>query len=455
MKKRIMTLAAALLLICAALGGCSFDIKTVSDTLKPPKLYGENREMQMAFEKYAGSDVLMKSAVSGEHRSSFVLYDIDGNGSDEALVFYAEGSNKSQVKIEIMEKTDGQWTPIVNLPGSGSEVYSVNFAKMDQDSFSEIIVGWSLYEKSSEKLFTVFRVDKKLEDISSVCTESFTYMMPVDLDNDGLKELFYISIDATNKTRQAAAKMLKLQGGKTMEITGEAKVDSGVSGYSSVKVERLSESSPVRVYLDAVKGENQMITDVVYYDVSSRSLVAPLLDKQSQSNIQTWRNINLPSIDINSDGIIEIPTQSIFKGGREVHNNNRSSSNIYRTDWCQLVGNKLQTVIYSYTDVENGYVFSIPEGLLRSVTVEKNSDDGSVTFYKYSRSRDKRGNALLTIKSIDELVWQKEQAGSEYSEIMSVNGKVVVYDITEDGKELEITPDELSKCLIRLDYSNK
>ncbi|MCR4614631.1 MAG: VCBS repeat-containing protein [Clostridiales bacterium] len=454
MKKRIMTLVAVVLLICTLLSGCSTDIKTVSDTLRPPKLYGENGEMQKAFEKYAGKDVLMKPAVSGDYRSAFVLYDIDGDGSEEVLVFYAESSNKSAVKLAIMQKKDKQWVPVVNRPGSGSEVYSVTFSDMNKDGFSEIIVGWSLYEKSSDKIFTVFSCREKLANMDSLCTEEFTYMMPADLDNDGLEEIFYISLDATNKTRQASAKLLKLWEDNTMKPIGEVKLDAGVSGYKSVKFDPLSGSSPKRIYLDAVKGENQMITDVVYYDVNSRTLVAPLLDKESQSNIQTWRSISLPSMDVNSDGIIEIPTQSVLKGGKEVNNNNDSSSNLYRTDWCQLVGNKLQTVIYSYTDVENGYIFSIPERFLRSATIEKNSDDGIVTLYNYSRSRDKRGDALLTIKSVDESVWASATNKSGFREIMSANGKIIAYKITNDGKELEITPEELSRCLIRLDYNN-
>ncbi len=454
MNKRIISVLVLALMLCS-LSGCSFSslFTPIEKLIRPPKLYGENSELQVAFEQYVGPNIVLKSAASGNYRSAFVLFDIDGNGSNEALVFYSADINQSAVKIQVMEKKNGKWTGIGNLLGSGSEVYSVDFVDMNSDGCYEIIVGWCLYENATDKIFTIYGCNGNPKNIKSLCTESFTYLMPIDFDNDGMTEIFYIMLDTTSQIRQSNARLLKLQDDEMIATVSEVKLDASVSGYSDVKVESLSEKSPTRIYLDAVKGETQMITDVVYYDSTTKTMVAPLLDKETQSNLKTWRSIKLSSRDINSDGVIEIPMQTTMHAGETVLTDSESPTALYITEWCQLVGNNLTTVLNSYVDTINGYILTIRDELYGNITMTNNVSERELTVYGLSKYSKRKTDELFVLKVVDSDDWHrnKDKLYSDYVELMSLSSGTMIYKTTEFCADYGITSETLGRYVMPLE----
>ena len=101
-----MIYSAALLTLIFS--GCSFRLSGINELLKPPKPYGTNDELQAAFEESVGGDVVFKAPVSGEFRSSFIVKDIDGDGSDEAIAFYSESSADTSVMISLFNYKGGE-----------------------------------------------------------------------------------------------------------------------------------------------------------------------------------------------------------------------------------------------------------------------------------------------------------------------------------------------------------
>ena len=51
--------------------------------MHPPALSGENAGIQKAFEKAVNDkNIVMKTPTTGDYRSSFILYDFDGDGEE-------------------------------------------------------------------------------------------------------------------------------------------------------------------------------------------------------------------------------------------------------------------------------------------------------------------------------------------------------------------------------------
>ena len=68
----------------------------------------------------------LKTPVSGDYQTSFVLLDINADGSDEAFVFYSDASSvESSVRMAFMECINEEWKITSDIKGAGSGVYDI------------------------------------------------------------------------------------------------------------------------------------------------------------------------------------------------------------------------------------------------------------------------------------------------------------------------------------------
>ena len=79
---------AFLAVCCLLLSACSSFQPNLTDLMQSPKLTEEQAEIYEALTNAADvSDVQLKYPKSGDYRSAFVMFDLDADGEDEALVF--------------------------------------------------------------------------------------------------------------------------------------------------------------------------------------------------------------------------------------------------------------------------------------------------------------------------------------------------------------------------------
>ena len=209
------------------------------------------------------------------------------------------------------------------------------------------------------------------------------------------------------------------------------------------------------IYVEAFKGDNDMITEVIYWDDETNSLVAPLFDVATQMTSQTLRHIRLSAQDIDSDGFLEIPVSVDMPGSSIVDNSSNTAlpaslnekaavptKNLYYTKWVKFRNNKLRAVQYSVIDEYGGYILNIPSSWVGRITVLGN--DGQWDFYHWDSSEDKLGKLLFSIYYYDK---NDEQAKTKYknSKLLSSYGSTeYVYTITDDGTDFGVK-DEILK----------
>ena len=87
--KKLLVLPAA-----AALTGCSFGA-SIDTLMSPPKLSMEQEQIYSALTAAVGNNISLKYPKSGKYLSAFIIEDIDGDGGNEALVFYEKSRNVS------------------------------------------------------------------------------------------------------------------------------------------------------------------------------------------------------------------------------------------------------------------------------------------------------------------------------------------------------------------------
>ena len=77
--------------VCALsifLTGCSALNFSVEGLVNAPKLTAEQSQIHEALIKSVGSNITLKYPRNGDHRSAYVIADIDDEPNDEAIVFY-------------------------------------------------------------------------------------------------------------------------------------------------------------------------------------------------------------------------------------------------------------------------------------------------------------------------------------------------------------------------------
>ena len=67
---------------------CKGPILDVGNLLTPPVFFSEQNKIIDALKSSVGNEIELEYPSGGDYRSAFILYDIDKDGSNEAIVFY-------------------------------------------------------------------------------------------------------------------------------------------------------------------------------------------------------------------------------------------------------------------------------------------------------------------------------------------------------------------------------
>ncbi len=316
---------------------------------------------------------------------------------------------------------------------------------MNSDGSNEIVICWSLYESNTSKIVTVHKTlneGAKVSGLKTMANESYSYLTLVDLDEDGDTELFLSQIDSTKDTPKAYAKLLKMKKDKTIGVVGEVNLDGSVSGYSSFKVETDSNENPTRIYIDANKGENQMITEVVYWNKEKLTLESPLIDPETLTNRLTLRTPGIASMDIDDDGIIEIPTETINKSSLLNNGQDKNQITLGITKWCELKGTELVPKIHSVVNYSDLYILVLNNKDIDSIAVYNNIKQRNLSVCSKTSTGEK-GEELFSIITVAVSEWSNNPTKG-YSILKRNDSLVYAYNITPAGVNYGITPESLA-----------
>lgn len=339
-------------------------IKPVESLLSPPLYHEEYETLVNAFRENVSKDGVLCSPQSGEYRSAIIVEDVDSDGETEAFIFYKDGVESSVVKMHYFNIVDGKWASRGGYDGYGNEVKKVVISDMDGDGKYELIVVWSVSGVSTSNIMSVYRTPYDFDEYKEISNETCTVCEVADVDGDSKEEIFYMNQVTVSEQSQRYAKIMKISGG-SVDYIGEAKLDPNISGYTSVKTEKASEDSPLRFYVDALKGENQMITELIYWDKEKSELCAPLLNIEEMTNKDTLRDVPVSSADINNDGIIDIPVQS------EIINDSAEIG--YVMKWFNYKNGTKRIVATTFVNHNSGYMVHLSEDENVRYLVSQNS----------------------------------------------------------------------------------
>lgn len=448
MIKKIFCIIAISIFSSLLFSSCSSDslILPADSLLSPPLYYEEYEELVNSFNNSIDGETTLCSPKKGNYRSAIVVEDVDSDGNQEAVVFYKNTNDLSIARMHYFDYVDDRWISFGDYNGYGSGIENLVITDMDSDGKNEILVLWNTSGSSSGNILSVYRIDMVTKKYKEISNESCFLSEVVDIDGNGRKDIFLICQNNIQNASQKVAKAMRLSGDSVV-LFGETKLDPNISTYTSVKTEKASKDSPMRIYVDALKGEQQMITEVVYWDNSKSELCAPLLDADTLTNAATLRYDPIDCYDINNDGIIDIPVQSsLFGKGDNLIT--VDTENIYLTEWKSLTSSGLESVAYTLVNYQDGYMISLDESEIGSLGIRNYRSQNCWIVY----SADENGepvNELYSVLKIPFAKWNTDKFAA-YVPIIENEDSIVCAFITSDGSSLGLNDEFVKSKIIKI-----
>ena len=460
MLKKLTALIISVILVCLLSGCDTFLFSSVDNLMRPPKIAGENNSKLIeAFESTVGKSYVLKYPVAGEYQSPCIMYDLDSDGVDEAIIFYSLENESTTVRLAFLDYSADKWQIVSDLKGLGNNVDQVSFEHVKNDNSVQVVITWNFFDTKTASILSIYNIgfteDKTINSVQLIFNEPYSAMKIFDVDGSGSKEIFLISSVTSDTTVKKVGTLYAMRSDGSFASVSSVTMDSTVYGYSSIKLEPASENKPYRIFVDAIKGDISMSTEIIYWDSKINGLYSPLLDTDTQSVTSTIRSSRIESRDINGDGLIETPLQIPLAGSYTTSNSfkteissesnsvtlsNISTASVFLTKWCTFsADNKFVPVAYSAINSSDYYILNFKTEWLDKITIENDVENRIWTFYKFDKSQGV-GEKLFSIATDPSADWSEDKYNDDVK-IAENHNLVYTVRIFEGAKKFNITAD--------------
>lgn len=408
----------AVLLCALLLSSCARMEFSAENLMDAPMLTPEQTQIREAlYDGLRTRDVKFKYPKAGQYRSAFVMYDLDSDGKDEALVFYDPQIGESNTWVGILTQANDGWVLSGGRSGKGVSVDSVAFQKLSPDDDVNIVVGWSQSGGGGKTVEVYSYRPKGNETLVQLIYADYNEMLLYDLNDDGLTELLLLRCNTLQG--EAMAQLVAMTSRNELKITSSVPLRGGVTAFERVQVGML-DSVTKAIFIDAALETGGTLTSILRYDAAaSRKLVDVMKQLPDNAQLVFTRPQKIFCEDFNSDGIVEIPYQpeaSFLPGYDE-----NTEDPLRTVQYVRLESESFVPVWEGVVNVEDGWRFELPEEWLGMVTVKIQPGTGEWRFFAYDGSLDNSYQQLLRIGTTNKSQPPDKNADEEYR-LLSTRG---------------------------------
>lgn len=333
-----------LLAMTLLLGGCF--LEPAESLYAVPKQSENFYDLQSAIERAIGEDVSYSPPTEGENQQAVQLIDLDGDGEDEAIVFWKSASD-TPLTLTVFDKQDTRFVPIARAVGAGNAFDRVLYAELDDRSGNEIIIGRQLGEGVAQCLNVYALRDGTLVDLLNT---NYTEFMTVDLNGSGRLDLFLLHQDGDAQLGVAEYYHWK---NDTLAREREASMSVGVSAVKRIITGKMT-GDTAAVFVASLNGEGNIVTDVFGFRDGE---FANLMLLSEQAGVRPVRDYYVYCCDIDGDGVIELPRLTQMQSIESEKN----SQEQFLIEWYELLPNEgEESKLLTYHNYSGGWYLNIP-----------------------------------------------------------------------------------------------
>ena len=295
MNRRIRLLALALILLLV-FTGCS--ARTVEEMYQLPKRTEDFDILQAVIDK-AMSGLVYSAPVAGENRQTIQMADLDGDGTEEYLLFAkAKDSSESPLKILVFTKQKDTFAHNGTISSNGTAFDQIEYVQMDGRPGVEVVVGTQV---SDQVLRSAAVYSYNMNGLEQMLSVNYTKFLTVDLDGDAYSELFILRPGADQE--HGIAELYGIEKG-SVERTNEVNMSQGTEKLKRILLGKLESGEPA-IYVASAVDETTIVTDV--FTLVDKKLTNVTLSSESGTSVHTLRNYYVYADDIDDDGVVELP----------------------------------------------------------------------------------------------------------------------------------------------------
>lgn len=422
-----------LLIVCLLLlSSCSSFQFNTEDLMRPPKLTDEQIDIYSILTNLYGNNITLKYPRSGDYQSAFVMQDVDNDGENEAIVFYTIDETDETVRIEIMDRINGEWNSLYTVPGMGDSVESIAFANISSAASKQIIVGWQSLTRTE---YTIAIYEFTESQLITQYSANYDYMFINDFTQDGLDDVILLST-----ARRSLANLVYYDGNEVVK-SPDYSLENVYSDFVQVKLSDCGNGQKA-IFIDGYGEDNFLYTEVIgYYENNLQNLLATTGVNYS---LQTRRAANIVCKDIDNDAILEVPFNTILYGYQET----AEGEKFYLTDYCKIINETPASICQGVAHTTAGYFVKFPARWVGQVTVHLSADNKELRFFEINQEEDSIGNELLRIQ-IRSQSDSTDSLTTEQSIFLQKRGLFEYYGyLSAANQALSITEEELQEMFI-------
>ena len=440
-KMKKITAAAYALVLTAALSGCSLSALTAENVMKPPEAFGDGAELQAALEESLGPQITLRYPRSGDHRSAVVRADVDNDGLEEAIVFYRPATESAGARMVLMDiDEDGRWFMSGEFTDAEGEIDRVIFGDIDGDDNLDIITGWSAYSDYGTMYIhscgsgTLRRMSlpDTTGETGARALSSYTELAVGDFDGDGTDELLTVVMAGTDEA--GSARMLEWSTGPngtpSLRRADELHLSPGASDYIASVAGTLAWNT-YGIVVDSQREGGGYASEVIFWDAENGMLVSP--SREDGRSLFT-RTSAIEAADINLDGYIEIPSDSLLPGCSAPN-----AQRVYLTDWYRYSAGSYVKHFSAIMRPDSGFYFTLPEHWQGKVTAQPDASTRTLCFYLVEDGKFFENELMrLRVFTLDEWDGLDREEAESYTGLRTTDYYVYAVRISAENAELRL-----------------
>ena len=436
MKKRLLLLM-FVLLAALLFGGCA--MQTVEEMYALPKRSEEFNEMQSAIDT-AMYGMTYASPQSGENQQTVQMADLNGDGTDEILVF-AKGATEKPLQVLIFtQDPEGRVRTMETIGSNGLAFEQVEYVEFDDQPGCELVVGIRIGDQvqRSVSVYTFQNGDAEL-----MLMNGYSKFVTCDLDQNGRSELMVLRPGEEETERGMA--VLYHYGNGQIERSAEMALSESPENIRRIMQGRLQHNTPA-IFVASAVDQSAIVTDVLAS--KDGRLINIASSDDINTSVETLRNFYVYAEDIDEDGVVEIPSIIAMKPVSPwAEEEEKCLLRWYSFDDNGWEYDKL----FTFHDFVGGWYLRLDGNWASRITVEQ--FNGVYSFYLWDESY-RSATLLFTVHVFTGSARDEEAVRDGRFALYRAEGVAYSASLAEGSAEYDITEDYLvdSFRLIRQDW---